>query len=251
MTAAALRIGIGIGMAVAWLALAAGVKAQTVVADLSAHEIKITTGFSGTELLLFGVTEGAGDVIVTVSGPDNQLLVRKKTRVSGIWVNTESVPFNGVPSFFHVATTAGLSRSDVDELLRENGVGFRYQNLAPAENIGPGEANVFREALIRRKEGRRLYSRAPGEIQVVGGALFRTVVPFPANVQVGRYRVDVYHLDDGWVSSTTSIPLTVRKVGLEASLYRFAHDHPAFYGMFAIAVAAVAGYGAGMLFGRR
>ena len=46
-----------------------GMTGQPLVADLSAHEISITTGFSGTELLLFGATEGEGDVIVVIRGP--------------------------------------------------------------------------------------------------------------------------------------------------------------------------------------
>ena len=136
-------------------------------------------------------------------------------------------------------------------MLRENGVGFRYLNLTPATDIGPAQAANFREALLRRKQVLDLYDKHPGKIEFVGGTLFRTRIPFPANVPTGRYRVDVYHVNDGWVSSTTTIPLTVLKVGLEASIFRFAHDYPALYGIFAIAVAAMAGYGAGMVFGRR
>ena len=242
---------LGICMAAAWLALAAPARAQTVVADLSAHEIKISTGFAGADLLLFGVAENESDVLVTVSGPDNQVVVRKKNRVSGLWINTESVPFDSVPGFYHVAATQGLSQADLDDLLQQNGVGFRYLNLAPAADIGPLKANMFRRALIRRHETLDLYTEAPGRITFVGDSLFRTQVPFPANVPVGQYRVNVYRVgEDGWVTSTTSIPLIVRKVGLEASVYRFAHDYPAFYGVFAILIAGMAGYGAGMLFGR-
>ena len=41
--------------------------AQEVVADLSDHLIAVTTGFSGTKLLLFGAIDGeAADVIVVV-----------------------------------------------------------------------------------------------------------------------------------------------------------------------------------------
>jgi hypothetical protein len=59
-------------------------RAQPLVFDLSSHLIAITTGFSGTELLLFGATEGEGDVIVTLRGPETTAVVRKKSRVAGI-----------------------------------------------------------------------------------------------------------------------------------------------------------------------
>lgn len=49
--------------------VAATVWAQQLVADLSSHLIAITTGFTGTEVVLFGTTDGAGDVAIVVTGP--------------------------------------------------------------------------------------------------------------------------------------------------------------------------------------
>ena len=40
--------------------------AQSLVADLSDHLIAITTGFVGTDVLLFGAIDGPGDVVVVV-----------------------------------------------------------------------------------------------------------------------------------------------------------------------------------------
>ncbi len=242
-------------LACAWFAVLAAVApaaaAGTLIADLSQQEIKITTGFAGTELLLYGVTDSAGGVIVTISGPEASVVVRKKTRVSGIWINTDSVEFEAVPGYYYVAATEGLSDTELADVLQENGVGFRYLNLKTATSTDPARAAVFREALLRRKEARQLYSAATGRIDVLGGLLFRTRVRFPANVPTGVYQVNVYHVEDGWVTSTTAIPLSISKGGLEESVFRFAQHQPALYGVFAIVVAAVAGYGAGMVFGRR
>ncbi len=41
-------------------------KASTLVADLSRHLVAISTGFAGTDVLLFGDTEGKGDLVVFV-----------------------------------------------------------------------------------------------------------------------------------------------------------------------------------------
>jgi uncharacterized protein (TIGR02186 family) len=236
---------------IALVAIVGNSRAEVLVADLSEHEIKISAGFAGAELLLFGVTLGSGDIIVIVSGPDSTEMVRKKSRVSGLWINTDSVRFDRVPGFYHVAATESLAASGLDDVLRDNGVGFRYLNMAPALDIQPERAEVFHEALLRRKAARGLYSAKIGRIDLLKGTLFRTKVPFPANVPTGRYRVDVYHVKDGWVTSNTTIPLSVGKVGLEQSIFYFAHQQPALYGVVAIIIAAVAGYGAGMLFGRR
>lgn len=224
---------------------------RPLVADLSQHKIGITAGFAGTDLLLFGAKEGPGDIIVVVSGPDEEARVRKKERVSGLWINTESVLFNKVPGFYRVAATNNWSASDLDQVLRENGVGLRYLNLAPASAMEPGKAAKFREALLRRKEVQGLYSETTGQVDVLGDVLFRTRVSFPANVPTGTYQVDVYRVLDGWVVSSATIPLSIGKVGMEATVFWFAHEYPALYGIIAIVIAAAAGYGAGMMFGRR
>ena len=57
------------------------VAATALVADLSRDHIEITTSFSGTRLLLFGATEGVGDVVVVVRGPNRREVIRKKERV--------------------------------------------------------------------------------------------------------------------------------------------------------------------------
>ena len=233
------------------MATAGRAAAEVLVADLSQHKIKISTGFAGTELLLFGVTKSAGDIIVIVSGPEAKAVVRKKSRVSGIWINADSVAFDAVPGFYHVAATNNLSETKLDKVLRENGVGFRYLNMAPTTETKPERATEFQQALLRRKVAKGLYNASTGRIEVLENSLFRTNVPFPANVPTGRYRVDVFHVEDGWVTATTSIPLSVGKVGLEEQIFLFAHDQPALYGLFAILIAAAAGYGAGMMFGRR
>ena len=49
-----------------FLCAISGARAQPLVADLSSHLISIRTDFVGTEVLLFGATEGEGDVIVEI-----------------------------------------------------------------------------------------------------------------------------------------------------------------------------------------
>src|SRR5690606_2347544 len=104
ITALALCVGLSIG--------AKGAAAQSsLITDISSHLISVTSDFTGTELLLFGAIEldseevgpGTGDVLVTVRGPERKVVVRRKERVAGIWINTESVEFLKVPSFYAIA----------------------------------------------------------------------------------------------------------------------------------------------------
>src|SRR3546814_10442385 len=76
--------------------------ADPLVVDLSSHLVAITTGFTGTDVLLFGATQGEGHIVVIVEGPHSNLAVRRKEQVLGIWVNREEVTFRTVPTFYQV-----------------------------------------------------------------------------------------------------------------------------------------------------
>ena len=61
---------------------------EPLVADLSKHLVAITTGFAGTDVLLFGAVEelagaSGGDVVVEVRGPHRSETVRRKDRRIG------------------------------------------------------------------------------------------------------------------------------------------------------------------------
>ncbi len=80
--------------------------------------------------------------------------------------------------------------------------------------------------------------------------LFSTWFGLPANLPTGNYQAHFYLLVDGQVVGAEIQPLAVNKVGVEAEIFRFAHEWPAFYGIFAIVIALVAGWLADAAFRR-
>src|SRR3546814_11102015 len=78
------------------------------IADLSEHQIQITTGFAGTDVLLFGTVEPSSDVVVVVRGPESEAVVWRTSRFAGIWVNDRRVVFERVPSFYAVRSNAPM-----------------------------------------------------------------------------------------------------------------------------------------------
>jgi uncharacterized protein (TIGR02186 family) len=231
-------------------ALVGGVPAQagnSLEADLSSREIAISTGFTGSELLLFGSVDGDGDIVVVVRGPLHREVVRRKARVAGVWVNKESMLFRDVPAYYHVASTRPLVDIAAPAVLTRMELGAGRLRLP---RIGPASTNdgVFRAALLRNKQRDRLYSRGQGEIKMLGRRLFRTTVVFPTIVRTGTYSVAVHLFRDGRVVDTKTTPLDVRKVGLEAEIYNFAQQNSALYGIIAILVALMAGWLAGAIF---
>ena len=227
-------------------------RAQALVADLSHHLIAITTAFVGTNVVLFGTAEGGGDIVVTVHGPREDQVVRRKARVAGIWVNRDNLAFRQVPGYYAVASTGALDKIARPHVLARLEIGTDHLRLEPidATGITISEITAFQDALVRRKQDQGLYSRKPGQINFVGEQLFRTTLVFPANVPPGIYQVQVFELIDGFATDAQRSTLVVSKVGLEADVYDFAQQRAALYGLTAIALAILCGWLASVIFRR-
>jgi len=221
------------------------------VADLSSHLVAITTGFTGTDVLLFGATDGPGDIVVVVRGPQKDIDVRRKERFGPIWVNATSVSLKDVPSYYRVASTRPLAEFAPDELQERYQLGL--QNLRfniPSTNLPPEEAGAFRTALVRLKTENGLYNEEVGSVNMMSSRLFRTELHFPSNVPTGTYLVEVYLFRDKAVTSAEIVPFTVSKIGVGADVYDFAMNYGAIYGILSVMLAVAAGYAASAAFRR-
>jgi uncharacterized protein (TIGR02186 family) len=190
-----------------------------------------------------------GEVAVVVRGPNTPVTMRRKSRVAGIWMNTASMTFERVPSFYAVAASAPLSQIATPQVRQRNGIGLDALDISlPPAKASPNVAREWRDALIRAKQRNDLYSASVRPVVFLGARLFRTEVYFPANVPTGSYQVETYLLRDDQVVSAQTTPLIVSKVGVEATLTRFAAEYAAVYGLVAIIVALLAGWGGYALF---
>lgn len=225
---------------------------QGLEADLSSHLIAISTDFTGTEVVLFGAIAEPGDVAVVVQGPPEQVVVRRKSQVAGIWMNRSDMTFGNVPSFYSVATTRAIETFADERLLEREGIGLDYLRLEPIDAGGASaeEIATFRDALIRAKQRDELYAIDTGQVSFRQVLLFRTTVSFPANVPTGQYLIRVFLIRDGRVVTAQTTPLFVSKIGVGSLIFAFAQDYAAAYGLAAIVVAVLAGWLASMMFRR-
>ena len=222
--------------------------ASPLVADLSEDLIAITTGFTGTEVLLFGATAGVGDIIVVVRAPESQVVVRRKARIGGLWVNADSLTFEKVPGFYHVAASRPLADLLSGRVLQREQIGAVNISVQPLTSATQDEVSKFATALVRNKQRVGLFNAELGEIKFLDDRLFRTQVQFPSSVPTGTYTATVYLVDGGEIIARTDTPLQVRKTGFEAEVFEFANQHAAFYGAIAILIALAAGWFASIVF---
>lgn len=236
------------------LLLAMPANAEEIVLGLSQDEVAITATFEGSEILIFGAikrdgpveVEGDLGVIVTIAGPDQPVTVRKKDRRLGIWVNTESVDVDVAPTFYAVATNRPL-----EEILTfTEDLNTRISTQRAIRSVGATveSAQSFTDALIRIRASQGLYQTIPEGVSVAEEALFRALIPMPANLTEGDYKAEIYLTRGKQIVDLYTTTIPVKKVGLERWLFNLAHDNPFLYGLMSLSIAIAAGWGASAAF---
>lgn len=230
---------------------------ETIVAGLSQNLVAITTTFTGSEILIYGavkrdapIPEGAPlEVVVTVQGPSSTLTVRRKEKRFGIWMNTDAITISRAPSFYAIASTVPL-----DMALSET-ENLRYEVTIPRAIRAIGTTNeaedapVFLDALIRLRKENGDYTLDESNVTLAESTLFRADVALPANLTEGEYKVRLFITRDGAVVDMHEEIITVNKDGLERWIHNLAHQQPLIYGLLALVLAVVAGWGASAAFG--
>lgn len=231
--------------------------AERVIASLSQKAVGITADFSGSEIFLYGAIErdrlpderdDGLNVIVTLTGPDERVVVRRKARQLGIWVNSDSVEVDRAPSFYAVATTGPIA----DILSHTSDLRHRITIERAVRLVGESRVVAdplsFADAVIRIRRRSGVYFEQIGGVELISRTLFQTQIELPSNIVEGDYEARVYLLRNGRVLDDFATAVEVRKVGLERWIYTLAYEQSLLYGILSIIVALLAGWGASEAF---
>lgn len=229
---------------------------EAVVAGLSQNRIAITANFDGSEILIFGAVKrdapppGTGplEVIVAIAGPSKPIMVRRKAKRFGIWINADAVEVDAAPSFYAVATSGPLNDvlKNIDDLRYSISIPRAIRSVGAPMTIM--DARAFTEALIRIRTEKGLYQMSPNTVEVSEETLFNTSVTLPANLTEGAYTARIFLTRSGNVVATYETKIDVQKVGLEKWLFNLAHELPLAYGILSLVIAIAAGWSASAVF---
>ena len=250
------------GIAALLLAGARPARAERLITSLSTYRVFITSQFTGAELMLFGTVErdagtvarrGGYDIVVTITGPRETTTIRRKRRVLGIWVNTESRTFVEVPSFLAVRSNRPIAEIADPELLRRNQIGLDY--IVLPQQIGNDVADVrhddpFRMAFLRLQRERGHYRERDNAVTFLTPTVFRAAITLPADVPIGTYEIDVKLLSDGALLWRDTSAFETVKVAFEQFVANAARDHGLLYGLITALLALVVGWIASVIFRR-
>jgi uncharacterized protein (TIGR02186 family) len=235
---------------------------ERLVASLSNHRVMVTSSFTGAELVLFGSIEqdaasrprrGGYDIVVTVTGPRQNAVTFRKSRVLGIWVNSDSRTFDNAPAYLAVLSNRPLDAVTNAETLRRLQLGLDNISLPQRASVNIADAatdDPFRVAFIKLKSKSGLYREISNGVTFLTPALYRAPIPLPAEVPVGTYEVDVRLFADGAQIARAPSPFEVYKSGFEQLMTVAAREHGMLYGLATAMMAVITGWLASVVFRR-
>jgi uncharacterized protein (TIGR02186 family) len=213
------------------------------IVDFSRPRVAITSAFQGDSLLMFGMFDPPGEIVVVVAGPPVRETVLRKQRVLGLWLNTGRQAFDDVPAYYFIAASQPLQR------LLARGAGGEIlsldDRLGSVRSVGERDHDdliQFRLGLVEVKRREDLYPADIAQVSIQAGRLFRVELPFPSRLPEGIYDVRTYLLREGKIVAAVSRPLPVGKVGFSAQLAGWANHEGPLYGLGAIAMALIVGW---------
>jgi uncharacterized protein (TIGR02186 family) len=230
-------------------------RAEQLVLIPSTTEVLIRSNYVGASVALFGAVQELGalaqedpvyDVVITVTGPRQTLVARRKSRILGLWANAESRTFADVPSYLEVLANRPLDAIAGPSELALYRIGLEHA-LSPSPT---GDDAPFRAALISLESAQGDYAQKVDAITFFSPTLFRAVIVLPARAQVGTYSIEAKLFARGNFVAQAQSTFTVAKSGLVQFIAAAAHNHGLLYGLTTTAMALAMGWIASIVFQR-
>lgn len=236
--------------------LALGAAKPRLVPDLSQERVEIRYSFTGAELLLFGAILYPGgrtpseqaDIAVVVKGPVQPLVVREKQKVAGIWMNVESARFRSAPAFYAVASSRPLSKLVDERTAAIYELGLQNLSLSPGGGKSPEVQRRFEAGLVDLMQRRQLYFEDPRGVKITDHVLYRARIPIPARVPVGEYTAETFLIREGRVIAGAVREIRIEKLGFERDVAEAADRWSFAYGVAAVAMSLLLGWGGSAVF---
>jgi uncharacterized protein (TIGR02186 family) len=234
--------------------------AQRIAGALSERQIEVTSNFVGQTLTLFGNVEpsvGAADtpvqgpfqVIVVVTGPAQDRVVRQQTNRFLIWLNTESETFLRIPSYKWVLSSAPLDVITDDKVLEANHI-LLANTGGEVKSGGDINPEAFRTQMVRLMIDKGFYGINEIGVQFRSATLFSARIQLPGDVPNGTFLAETFLFKDRVLVAHQAESFIVRKAGLERLLGDSARDYPLLYGLTCVALALTTGWLGGVVFRR-
>ena len=217
--------------------------------------------YNGASVRVEGRAAAGSRLILTLTGPDREERFSRKARFGPIWLNASKLRISGAPSLFlRFSTDPVAAILSPSEIARQH---LDQQSFMARMRIDPQSPDQRDDAAIRnsfmalrRGEGTYNLSDHGVVMQDPGrGGNYALDLRWPKRAPPATYEVRVYEVLGGAVVREASTPLLVVRTGFPAWLAEMAANRASVYGVVAVLVGALAGFGidrlSTLLFGKK
>jgi len=242
-------LGIFLLTSLTWTGLVSAAE-NPIQLELASPTIKISTFYNGTTLDVTGTVPADMNVLLTLSGPKNNVELKVKGKMAGLlWMNKMDVELENTPAVYLVYTPEKTGTN-----LLGAKVGIGYKALIKGITIKPESEDkdfVFGE-YIKLMEKSGVYGINQGSIKygIVKNnkKTFSVTMTIPPKMNAGAYQAEAFAVKDGNVVGHTSKDLTLELSGLPKVIASLAFGHPLLFGIMAVFIAVATGLIIGVLF---
>jgi len=227
-------------------------QAFALTVEVTPGKIPITIGYHGTKLKVKGTGLNTSDVIIQISSKPGEEHLKYKGKAGGIfWMKLGNIIFENVPKVYLVYSTQDIHKILPPEICRQLSIG--YDALSEKAKIKTKMKDFDRDKwiveFIKFMEHDELYDQEDQVVKIdKKNHTFSVTIDWPFEAPPGDYNVEAFAVENGQVVEKAQTKIRVEKVGLVKHLTHMAFEKPAIYGIIAIVVAIVAGFGVGMVF---
>jgi uncharacterized protein (TIGR02186 family) len=190
--------------------------------------------------------------MIVLRGVSKDEVFNKKDRVGPIWINVDKVHVTGPPSLFLRFSSEDvhtfLDRQTIDAYaLDELSIRNRMQIRTEHGLRDPEALKAIGDLYLDLKKKDGSYRRIADRVRVTeignGESHYMLDIGWPKLATPGSYQVEVYACRDDRIVGQSGTALRLVEVGFPAFMANTARQHPYGYGLLAVILAVIAGFG--------
>lgn len=254
-----LKAALGIVMVAAPPAALAGLPCGPLEVTPSLIEIGLL--YRVPPIQVTGQAPPGSQVLVAVRGEGTKETYNKKVQAGPIWISSGKVHISGAPSLFLLFSSAPIDSAEAQQALAREALtpGAIKQHVHVDAGAGTVDEETLRASFITMKLKNGFYQVHNGGVNLEparnAAAPFSLRFEWPRKASPGTYTVTAYAWNRDGIRPIASRQLHVAEAGFAAFITRAAAERPTWYGVAAIILAMIAGFGidflAARLFGRK
>jgi len=213
-----------------------------IVIEPETDHVDITADFAGADVKTYGVIDGPGDLIIKITGPQQDVTLSRETKWGPFWIGGSKVDVAGAPSLLYLYATKPIASilppAEQDKYrlrLEEVQIRIEPQLLENAKD-------AWRQAFFRLKEKEGRYLEDDHAIKVIRNRLVVSDIVLPGDTQIGKYEIETLLIKSGTVVGHDVSNFEVRQIGIEQSIWNAAHNDSWLFGIVCTLAAMVLGF---------